>query len=100
MLLIYEKATGHIVGTNDSSIATFNNMYPNAPEEFKQTYCGIVVDYNADYDKNRDWYKVENGEIVKLDSPFTDERYHIPDPKDQRIADLEMAIVAILGGAI
>lgn len=102
MLLIYSKETGNIVGTNSSAIATFENVYPTAPEEFKQKYSGIVVDHNPDYDKNRSWYKVENEEVIKLDSPFVkeDTRPKPPDPKDQRIADLEMAIAAILGGAI
>ena len=102
MLLIYNKATGEVVGTNNSPIATFGNMYPDAPDEFKQKYDGIVVDHNPDYDKNRSWYKVENEEVTKLDSPFVkeDTRPKPPDPKDQRIADLEMAIASILGGAI
>lgn len=101
MLLIYEKITGNIVGTNSSDMATFENVYPAAPEEFKQKYGGIVVDYDHDYDKNRNWYKVENKEVVKLDSPFIkDTRPIPPDPKDQRIADLEIAIAAILGGAV
>ena len=101
MLLIYEKATGHIIGINDSYIATFNNMYPNATEEFKQKYEGITIPYNEDYDKNRDWYKVENGEVIKLDSPFVEQPIpRPPDLRDQRIADLEMAIAAILGGAV
>lgn len=102
ILLLYEKETGHITGVNTSSIATFENMYPDATEEFKQKYSGIVVDHNPDYDKNRSWYKVENEEVIKLDSPFVkeDTRPKPPDPKDQRIADLEMAIAAILGGAI
>lgn len=123
MLLIYDKLTGEIVGINTSPIATFENMFPDATEEFKQKYGGIVVDYNPDYDKNRDWYKVENGKVVKLDSPFIkeDKRPKIPDPKDKEIADLknqiadlekmvadtksamldsEMAIAAILGGAV
>lgn len=102
MLLIYNKATGEVIGTNDSPVALFGNMYPDAPEEFKQIYDGIVVDHNSDYDKNRNWYKVESGQVIKLDSPFIkeDTRPKPPDPKDQRIADLEMAIAAILGGAI
>ena len=102
MLLIYKKTTGEIIGINTSSIATFGNMYPNATEEFKLKYGGIIVDNNPDYDKNRNWYKVENEEVIKLDSPFVkeDTRPKPVDPKDQRIADLEMAIAAILGGAI
>jgi hypothetical protein len=102
MLLIYEKTTGEIIGINTSSIATFDNMYSAVSEEFKQKYGGIVVEPDPDYDKNRNWYKVENGEVVKLDSPFVkeDTRPKPVDPKDQRIADLEMAIAAILGGAI
>jgi hypothetical protein len=104
LLLIYEKETGRIIGVNTSNSAnlTFENMYPNATEEFKQKYGSIIVPYNSDYEKNRDWYKVENDEIIKLDSPFIQEdtRPKPVDPKDQRIADLEMAIAAILGGAI
>lgn len=123
MLLIYKKETGEIMGVNTSSIATFENMYPNVSEEFKQSYGGIVAEYNAEYDKNRNWYKVENGEVIKLDSPFIkeDTRPKIPDLKEKEIAELkstvsnleksltesqkatsdsEMAIAAILGGAI
>ncbi len=123
MLLLYKKETGRITGINTSSTATFNNMYPNVPEEFKQKYGGIVVDYDHDYDINRNWYKVENGEIVKLESPFIDGDTlpKIPDSRDQEIADLkstitdlekvlvesqkvtsdlEMAVAAILGGAV
>lgn len=104
MLLIYSKETGEIKGVNTSLVATFDNMYPNATEEFKQKYDGIVVEYNANYDKNRSWYKVENGKVIKLDSPFIEEskfrRHKIPDPRDQRIADLEMAIATILGGGM
>jgi hypothetical protein len=102
MLLVYEKETGRIMGINTSPTATFENMYPDVPEEFKQKYGGIVVEYNPDYDKNRKWHKVENGKVVKLDSPIIDEDAlpKIPDPRDQRIADLEMAIAAILGGAV
>lgn len=102
MLLIYNKATGEVIGTNDSPIATFDNMYPDAQEEFKQKYDGIVVEHDPDYDKNRQWYKVEGGEVIKLTSPFIyeDTLPKVADPKDQRIADLEMAIATILGGAI
>ena len=102
MLLIYSRETGEISGINTSSIATFDNIYPIAPEEFKQKYGGIVVEPDPDYDKNRSWYKVENEEVIKLDSPFIkeDARPIPPDPKDQRIADLEMAIASILGGGV
>lgn len=123
MLLLYEKLTGEITGINTSPIATFGNMYPNVTEEFKQKYDGIVVEHNPDYDKNRDWYKIENGEVIKLDSPFVKEdiRPKTPDPNEQEIAnlkstvsnlekslvesqkatsDLEMAMAAILGGAV
>lgn len=123
ILLLYEKETGHITGVNTSSIATFENMYPDATEEFKQKYGGIVIPYNADYDKNRNWYKIENGEVIKLESPFIKEDTlpKIPDPKDQQIADLQtevstlqstisnyqkeisdlqVATAAILGGAL
>ena len=123
MLLIYVKETGRITGTNSSPIATFENMYSHAPEEFKLKYGGIVVPYNPDYDKNRNWYKIENGEVIKLVSPFIKEDTlpKIPDPRDQQIADLQaevstlqstisnyqkeisdlqVATAAILGGAV
>ncbi len=99
MLLIYSKETGNIVGTNSSAIATFENVYPTAPEEFKQKYSGIVVEHDPDYDKNRDWYKVENEEVIKLDSPFImeDTRPKPPDPKDQQIADLQTEVSTMQG---
>lgn len=100
MLLIYKKETGEIIGTNSSAIATFENMYPDALEGFKQAYGGIVVEYNNDYDKNRNWYKIQNGEAIRLASPFIKENISpiIIDTKDQRITDLEMAIASIIGG--
>lgn len=109
MLLIYKKETGEITGINTSPTATFENMYPNATEEFKEKYGAITVPYDLNYDKNRSWYKVENGEVIKLDSPFVKDRTRPkpPDPKDQeiedlkrKIADLQVATAAILGGAV
>jgi hypothetical protein len=117
MLIIYSKETGEFAGINTSPTATFENMYPNVSEEFKQKYGGIVVEPNPDYDKNRNWYKVINdNEVVKLDSPIIkeDTRPIIPDPRDQKIAnleqsmadikkgmaDLQIAAAAILGGAV
>lgn len=103
MLLIYLKENGNIVGTNSSATATFENTYPTAPEEFKQKYGGLAVEYNPDYDKNRTWYKVVNEEVVKLDSPFVNENKRpkipkIPDPRDQRIAELENAVMLLING--
>lgn len=122
MLLIYEKETGKIIGTNTSYIATFDNIYPDVSENFKKKYNGIVVEYNPDYDKNRNWYKVKNGEVVKLTVPFAETpRPKPPDLRDLQIAnlqtevstlqstisnyqkeisDLQVATAAILGGAI
>lgn len=104
ILLIYDKQTGKIVATNvsTSGTLTFENMYPHASEEFKQKYGGLVVPYDPSYERNKSWYKVENGEIIKLTSPFIVEQQSPKrtDPSDQRIADLEIAIAAILGGAV
>ncbi len=123
MLLIYNKETGEIKGINTSPVATFDNMFPNVAEDFKQKYGGIITDFNDDYDKNRKWYKVENEKVIKLESPFIEEdtRHKKIDLKEKKIAelkntvsnleksltesqkatsDLEMAIAAILGGAI
>lgn len=122
MLLIYNKETGEIKGINTSLVATFDNMFPNATDEFKQKYGGIITEYNLDYDKNRKWYKVENGEVVKLTVPFAETpRPKPPDLRDLQIAnlqtevstlqstisnyqkeisDLQVATAAILGGAI
>ena len=104
ILLIYDKQTGKIVATNvsTSGTLTFENMYPHASEEFKQKYGGLVVPYDPSYERNKSWYKVENGEIIKLASPFIVEQQSPKrtDPRDQRIADLEIAIAAILGGAV
>lgn len=98
MLLIYNKETGEIIGINTSPIATFANMYPDVSDEFKQKYGGIVVPHNSEYDKNRNWYKVVNEEVVKLYSPWIDESRQIPDPRDQRIADLENAVMLLING--
>ena len=97
MLLIYKKTTGEIIGINTSSIATFENMYPNVSEEFKQKYDGIVVEHNPNYDKNRNWYKVENGKVVKLDSPFAKEavRPKVLDPRDQEIEELKSRLASL-----
>jgi hypothetical protein len=102
MLLIYLKETGEIVGINTSPTATFENMYPDAADEFKKMYGGLVIEDDPDYDKNRKCYKVENGEVVKLDTPFIAEAEQevLSNPKEQRIADLEMAVAFILGGGI
>ena len=104
ILLIYDKETGKIVASNasTSNSLTFGNMYPNPTEAFKQKYGGLVVPYDPSYERNKNWYKVENEEVIKLDNPFIQEdvRPIPPDPKDQRIADLEIAIAAILGGAV
>lgn len=102
MVLIYLVETGRIIGVNTSPIATFENMYPNATNEFKQKYGSIKVPYNKDYEINRNWYKVENGEVIRLDSPFLEVNPlpKSPDSEEQRIAYLEIAIAAILGGAI
>ncbi|ATW24189.1 hypothetical protein [Candidatus Formimonas warabiya] len=100
MLLLYKKSTGHIVGTNNSPLATFENMYPHATEEFKQMYGGLVVEDDPEYDRNRQWYKVEDDiRVVRLESPWIEEQVRPPDPGDQRILDLELAVAAILGGA-
>ena len=98
MLLIYDKSTGRITGINTSHIATFENMYPNVAEEFNQKYGGIVVEHNPDYDKNRNWYKVEKEEVVKLDSPWEIEQAQRPDPRDKRIAELENAVMLLING--
>lgn len=97
MLLIYEKATGRVVGINTSHVATFENMYPDAAKGFKEKYDGILVPYNPDYDKNRNWYKVEGGKVVKLDSPFAKEavRPKVLDPRDQEIEELKSRLASL-----
>ena len=95
MIAIYERATKKIVGYSTDN-ATIEQLYPDNIR-VQEAYAVIEVEHGREVVDNRSRYKVLEGSLVKEEiAPPANP----PVSQEQRIADLESALIGVIGGRL